>query len=100
MRKLQEWTGARWVVALSRDPGAPTLAQQARARNDEARTGIERDPLVRSVLAQFPGAQIVAVRGADASLEALPVPALAAEPLGDYGEDVAFEDMIFTEDDS
>ena len=101
MRKLQEWTGARWVVALSRDPGAPTLAERARARDSEKRSDIERDPLVRSVLAQFPGAQIVSVRAADAAPGAIPDAGLAlpAEPVNDYGEDVAFEDMIFTEDD-
>ncbi len=101
MRKLQEWTGARWVVALSRDPGAPTLAEQAQARDGEKRSDIERDPLVRSVLAHFPGAQIVAVRAADTAPEAIPDAglSLAAEPVNDYGEDVAFADMIFTEDD-
>ncbi len=101
MRKLLEWTGARWVVALSRDPGAPTLAEQAQAREGEKRSGIERDPLVRSVLAQFPGARIVAVRAADATPQAIPDAGLsvAAEPVGDYGEDIAFADMIYTEDD-
>ena len=101
MRKLGEWTGQRWVVALSRDPGAPSLRQQAKARESETRSGIEADPLVASVLAAFPGARIVTVRQPDAEPEALPDPgvALAAEPLDDGGEDVAFEDMIFTEDD-
>ena len=101
MRKLGEWTGQRWVVALSRDPGAPSLHQQAAAREKEKRSGIEADPLVRSVLAAFPGARIVKVRQPDAEPEALPDPgvAIAAEPVDDGGEDVAFEDMIFTEDD-
>ena len=101
MRKLGEWTGQRWVVALSRDPGAPSLRQQAQAREQEKRSGIEADPLVRSVLAAFPGARIVKVRQPDAEPEALPDPGIAitAEPVDDGGEDIAFEDMIFTEDD-
>ena len=101
MRKLQEWTGQRWVVALSRDPGAPSLRQQVEARAAEARTGIEADPLVRSVLDAFPGARVVAVRQPDMSPEALPDPgiAVAAEPVDDGGEDIAFEDIIWTEDD-
>ena len=101
MRKLQDWTGMRWVVALSRDPGAPTLAEQVAKRDTEKRSGIEADPLVQSILSQFPGARIVAVRDADASPEAIPDAGLsvAAEPVEDYGEDIAFEDMIFTEDD-
>ena len=101
MRKLLEWTGARWIVALSRDPGAPSLAEQAQARAAEARYGIETDPLVRRVLDTFPGARIIAVRQPDTAPEALPDPGLAltAEPVDDGGEDIAFEDMIFTEDD-
>ncbi len=101
MRKLGEWTGQRWVVALSRDPGAPSLREQALVREKEKRSGIEADPLVASVLAAFPGARIVTVRQPGLEPEALPDPgvALAAEPLDDGGEDIAFEDMIFTEDD-
>ena len=54
---------------------------------------------MRSVLDAFPGAKIVAVRRPD--LASLPDPgvAVAAEPVDDGGEDVAFEDMIWTEDD-
>lgn len=101
MRKLQEWTGQRWVVALSRDPGAPSLKQRADARAAEQRSGIEADPLVKSVLDTFPGARIVAVRRPDAAPEALPDPglAIAAEPVFDGGEDIGFEDLIYTEDD-
>ena len=101
MRKLQEWTGARWMVTLSRDPGAPSLKQQADARVAETRTGIEADPLVRSVMQAFPGARIVAVRQPDLTPEAIPDAGLGvtAEPVSDGGEDIAFEDMIWTEDD-
>ncbi len=101
MRKLRDWTGQHWVVALSRDPGAPSLRQQADARATAQRSGIEADPLVRGVLDAFPGARIVAVRQPDPAPEARPDPgtALPAEPVDDGGEDIAFEDMIFTEDD-
>ena len=101
MRKLQDWTGTRWMVTLSRDPGAPSLKQQADARAAETRTGIEADPLVRSVMQAFPGARIVAVRQPDMAPEAIPDAGLsvAAEPLDDGGEDIAFEDMIWTEDE-
>ena len=101
MRKLSEWTGQRWVVTLSRDPGAPTLKQQSDARADRQRSGVEADPLVRSVLDAFPGAKLVAVRRPDLSPEALPDPglAVAAEPIDNADEDIAFEDMIWVEDD-
>ena len=101
MRKLQDWTGQRWIVALSRDPGAPSLKEQADAREREARSGIEADPLVKGVLDAFPGAKIVAVRHPDMTPEALPDAGLtvAAEPVDDGGDDIGFEDMIWTEDE-
>jgi DNA polymerase-3 subunit gamma/tau len=61
MQKLQDWTGQRWLVALAAG-GAPTLKEQEAARKNEARAGIEADPLVASILARFPGAAIVDVR--------------------------------------
>jgi DNA polymerase-3 subunit gamma/tau len=60
--KLIEWTGARWVVAVSREEGAPTLEQQAQARVSELESEVARHPLVRAVLDAFPGATIAAVR--------------------------------------
>jgi DNA polymerase-3 subunit gamma/tau len=61
-RLLAEWTGRPWAVALSREEGQPTLAQQDQAaeRNqfDEAR----RHPLVQAALEAFPGATIESVR--------------------------------------
>ncbi|HEY8066757.1 MAG TPA: DNA polymerase III subunit gamma/tau [Methylosinus sp.] len=62
MQKLQDWTGTRWLVALA-SGGAPTLREEAEARASEKRSGIEADPLVASIMARFPGAEIVAVRG-------------------------------------
>ncbi len=100
MRKLQEWTGARWIITLSRDPGAPSLRQQAEAREKEAMAVQHGDPLVRRVLERFPGAQIVAVRRPDdgplAPEAGLSVP---AEPLDDGGEDIGFENLIYSDDD-
>ena len=100
MRKLQEWTGARWMVTLSRDPGAPSLRQQAEARDKEAMANRHTDPLVRSVLERFPGAQVVAVRKLEE--DASPPDAglgVPAEPLDDGGEDIGFENLIYSDDD-
>jgi DNA polymerase-3 subunit gamma/tau len=69
-RKLQDWTGQRWMVALSTAPGAPSLVEQARAKENERRFGVQAHPLVRATLEHFPGAAIVAVRGGDAELPA------------------------------
>ena len=100
MRKLQDWTGTRWMITVSRDPGAPSLRQQADARDKARMDTLQSDPLVASVMAHFPGAQIVAVRQPDAI--AAPVPAglaVQAEPLDDGGDDVAFDDTIYMDDD-
>ncbi|MFO1058298.1 MAG: hypothetical protein U1E53_15185 [Dongiaceae bacterium] len=62
---LHEWTGRRWVVAISAEPGQPTLAQQHATAEDERRRRAADHPLVRAVLASFPGAAIEAVRSID-----------------------------------
>lgn len=76
MQKLQDWTGTRWLVALA-SGGAPTLREEAEARASEKRSGIEADPLVASILARFPGAEIVAVRGKETEQGAAPGAELA-----------------------
>lgn len=60
--KLKAWTGRPWAVALSREPGQPTLKAQMDAREAELKRGVRGDPLVQAVLERFPGAEIVAVR--------------------------------------
>ena len=61
-QKLTEWTGTRWVVAVSQEEGAPKLEQQESARVSELGSEVARHPLVRAVLDAFPGATIAAVR--------------------------------------
>ena len=61
-RKLSDWTGRPWMIVLSADAGAPTLKAQAEERRQELRQGVQADPLVQAVLAQFPGAEIIGVQ--------------------------------------
>ncbi len=61
-KKLADWTGRRWMVVVSAEPGAPSLRAQAEARKAELKDGVRGDPLVQAVLARFPGAEIVDVR--------------------------------------
>ncbi len=61
-RALHEWTGRRWVVALSSEPGAPTLREQNKTAERERKSGAAEHPLVQAVLSRFPGAEIVDVR--------------------------------------
>jgi DNA polymerase-3 subunit gamma/tau len=87
MLRLQEWTGRRWLVALSRESGGMSLKEQADRRASEALLDIRADPLVERALATFPGAEIVAVRlnpaetGPDAGDD---------KTSGDFGEEIGF----------
>ena len=60
-RALQQWTGERWMVALSSEEGDATLHEKAAAAERERREGAASHPLVQAVLSKFPGAQIVNV---------------------------------------
>jgi DNA polymerase-3 subunit gamma/tau len=59
---LTEWTGTRWVVSVSREEGAPTLAEQEAAADAARREKAASHPLVRAALDAFPGAAIASVR--------------------------------------
>ncbi len=84
-RLLEEWTGRRWLITLSQEAGAPTLAQVARAAVETRRQGAAGHPLVQEVLARFPGAQIVDVR--ETAAEVAPeAPDAEAAPLGEDDE--------------
>ncbi len=61
-RKLEQWTGRRWTVIVSNEPGQPTLRQQSLAEKNERERAAEADPRVQEVLARFPGAKMVEVR--------------------------------------
>ncbi|MCK2054453.1 DNA polymerase III subunit gamma/tau [Methylobacterium sp. 37f] len=61
-RALDAWTGRRWIVALSKEAGEPTLDATARAATETRHQNAAAHPLVREVMARFPGAQIVDVR--------------------------------------
>jgi DNA polymerase III subunit gamma/tau len=97
-RKLADWTGRRWLVVVSAEPGAPTVRSQTEVREAELKAGVRGDPLVQAVLARFPGAEIVGVRrrraaaettGALAEPEAmLSAPVEDEPPLFDPGETV------------
>ena len=67
---LTEWTGTRWVVAVSQAEGAPTLAEQAAQRDSAMRNEVAGHPLVRAVLDTFPGATITAVRDRAGAIDA------------------------------
>jgi len=61
-KKLNDWTGRRWMVAVSKETGAPSVKAQAELLKAEMKDNVRSDPLVQAVLARFPGAEIVSVR--------------------------------------
>ncbi|MEH6951650.1 DNA polymerase III subunit gamma/tau [Nitrobacter sp. NHB1] len=61
-RKLEQWTGRRWTVIVSNEPGQPTLRSLALLQKNERERSAEADPRVKDVLARFPGARVVEVR--------------------------------------
>jgi DNA polymerase-3 subunit gamma/tau len=61
-KKFTEWTGRRWMVAVSAEAGSPSIRAQAEMRKTELKDGVRSDPLVQAVLERFPGAEIVEVR--------------------------------------
>ncbi|MGE3783854.1 MAG: DNA polymerase III subunit gamma/tau, partial [Alphaproteobacteria bacterium] len=87
---LSEWTGTRWVVAISQAAGAPTLAQQQAQRENVLRNEVAAHPLVRAVLEAFPGATIASVRDRPA----------AADPGTDAAEGDEFDDGTDTGEDA
>jgi DNA polymerase-3 subunit gamma/tau len=60
-QKLKEWTGARWVVSVSREGGTPTIAETRKAAVQAKLDAVAQEPLVRAVFDRFPGAEIVGV---------------------------------------
>lgn len=90
MQKLQLWTNERWMVSIVAAGGAPTLKEKREAQEAERRSGLEADPVVASVLAHFPGAQIIAVRSRDDQ---------ASRAGAEEAADVQYDDMSPPEED-
>ena len=61
-RKLEDWTGMRWMVLVAREGGDKPLAQQARDSRDTLFREARVHPDVQAILNRFPGAEIVDVR--------------------------------------
>ena len=61
-RRLLEWTGERWLVAVSPAAGEQSIAERRDVERRDALEDAKGQPLVRAILARFPGAEIVDVR--------------------------------------
>ncbi len=61
-RRLKEWTGQTWMVAVVNGEGGATMREQAAAAKDQRENDAAAHPSVKAVLERFPGARIVDVR--------------------------------------
>ena len=64
-KKMQAWTGQRWIVSLAEERGLEPLGARRRAESAQAVEDIRKHPVVRSVMHHFPDAEIKGVRKLD-----------------------------------
>ena len=61
-KRLEEWTGKRWMLSISQEEGAPTLSEVERAESAQRMDDAKSDPVVEAIMKQFPGSRIVNIR--------------------------------------
>jgi DNA polymerase III subunit gamma/tau len=64
-RKLEAWTGRRFMVLVSKAGGANTISSQKKEARQTAEREVRELPTVQAILKAFPGAEIVKVRDSD-----------------------------------
>ena len=64
-RKLEQWTGRRWIVVVARGGGEATVAQQRKDAKDSAFKWARTQKDVQAILQAFPGAEILNVTEAE-----------------------------------
>jgi DNA polymerase-3 subunit gamma/tau len=79
---LSNATGARWTIALSTAAGEATLAEQGNAADAVRREAAADHPLIRAIMAAFPGARIDQVHDSNVDDYGLP----SAPPIVPLGE--------------
>jgi len=73
---LQGWTGQRWGVSVVSGGGAPSVAEAQNAGRVAAEAEAQENPLVKAVMAAFPGAKVTDIRSPEAMAQAAAVAAL------------------------
>jgi DNA polymerase III subunit gamma/tau len=81
---LSAITGTRWTIAVSRDAGEPTIAEQGNAADTARKTAAADHPLVRAILAAFPGARIDTVHDKTTDAYGLPASVPDAPNMPDF----------------
>jgi len=99
-KKLQDWTGRRWSVALSNQAGDPTIRELREAKRAEEESLRHKHPVVQAVLQAFPGATVLPAQPkAPLATEAAPSPQTLAQGYVDEDGDVVVGDIEITEED-
>lgn len=88
-------TGTRWTIAVSGDAGQATIAEQGNAADTARKMAAAEHPLVRAIMAAFPGARIDSVHDKTADAYGLPV---ALVPPADMPEFAPPDAEYFDED--
>jgi DNA polymerase-3 subunit gamma/tau len=86
---LTEATGTRWTIVLSGAEGEPTVAEQGAAADTARRVAAADHPLVRAIMAAFPGAQIDAVHDTAADVYGLPA---VLDPDAEPSDEMEFDE--------
>ncbi len=61
-RKLEAWTGRRWMVLVAKEGGDKPLSLQKKDAKDSAFREAREDATVQAILKKFPGSSIIDVR--------------------------------------
>jgi DNA polymerase-3 subunit gamma/tau len=83
--KLSQWSGQRWIVAVSREQGGETLAEKEQKSQAQMKADVRNHPTVQAVLNAFPGAEIVEVRRKAA-------PQMSENPADDFDGPIEYDE--------
>jgi DNA polymerase-3 subunit gamma/tau len=61
-RKLEAWTGRRWMVLVAKEGGDKPLALQKKDAKESAFRAAREEPAVQAILKRFPGSTVTDVR--------------------------------------
>jgi DNA polymerase-3 subunit gamma/tau len=67
-RKLEAFTGMRWIVMVAKEGGAKPVSRQRQESKDSLFILAREHPDVQAVLKRFPGAEIIDVREPDQTI--------------------------------
>jgi DNA polymerase III subunit gamma/tau len=60
-RRLEMWTGQRWLVVPSNEEGAATIAETEAGTKQANESQALEDPVIAAIIKRFPGTKIVGI---------------------------------------